>query len=279
VGSAGFYINLDRSTDRRSDMEGQFDRYDLGALYERFPAADGNALGLPNPTLSDAEIGCFTSHYLLLKECLGKATHIHVLEDDVVLSEATRLIVDLATSSRLLDDHDLVFTNTALWFSDLRDCRRLFDQAEITRDASGKIVSFHYFLVPYRSTMSSYIVNARSIPKILNLYEEELHRGARSPIDLFLRSKIVSGALKSACVFPFCTTVNIEHVSTIAGRAGNTTSRFASNMLRQLFFVNRDLERLLELARGCLPVNQEDTFNDLLGLVLTFITSPQYTPF
>src|SRR5258708_15667754 len=82
----GFYINLDRSPERRGEVEAQLKRFGLEHRYRRFPAADGNVLNVPNPRLTNAEIGCFTSHYLVLKENLDSRTHLHIVEDDVVFS-------------------------------------------------------------------------------------------------------------------------------------------------------------------------------------------------
>ena len=45
----GFYINLDRSPDRRAHMETELARHNLQDRYNRFAGTDGNVLGLPNP--------------------------------------------------------------------------------------------------------------------------------------------------------------------------------------------------------------------------------------
>jgi GR25 family glycosyltransferase involved in LPS biosynthesis len=70
---SGFYINLDRSRERRADVEAQLAQHKLAHAYTRFKAADGNALDLPNPHLKNGEMGCFTSHYLLLKKQLRRS--------------------------------------------------------------------------------------------------------------------------------------------------------------------------------------------------------------
>ena len=58
----GIYINLDRSTERRAVMEDQLTRLGLQDRYARFSAVDGNQLGL-RTSLTDSQIGCFTSHH------------------------------------------------------------------------------------------------------------------------------------------------------------------------------------------------------------------------
>ena len=51
---AGFFINLDRSVQRRAETEAELARRDLSLRYRRFAAAEGNMLRAPNPhNLSD----------------------------------------------------------------------------------------------------------------------------------------------------------------------------------------------------------------------------------
>ena len=64
----GFYINLDRSPQRRIGIVTQLEELQLLSQYSRFPAADGNVLNLKELSLRTGEIGCFTSHYLLLEK-------------------------------------------------------------------------------------------------------------------------------------------------------------------------------------------------------------------
>ncbi len=260
-------------------MEAQLAHHGIAALYQRFPAADGNVLQLPNSHLTESEIGCFTSHYLLLKGCLGSRSHIHVMEDDAVISDITNLVIEQEILSGRVEQYDMLFTNTGLWLQDLEACRRYWDAANITRTSSGRIVSFVAHLIAYRNSASSYIVNYHSIPNLLRILEENLHNGAKLPIDLLLRTKVERGEIKAMCIFPFVTTVLLDDVSAIEGRNGDVRSRFSSDMIRQSFFVNRDLDKLLRKARMVLPRDETDAFAELLGHVLAFRMSREYTPY
>ena len=59
----GYFINLDRSTERRTEMEAQLDQLQLRDTYQRLAAADGR-------------------------------THLHILEDDVALARQSADVVN-----------------------------------------------------------------------------------------------------------------------------------------------------------------------------------------
>jgi len=74
----GFYINLDQNLERRNYVEKQLAACNLESRYTRFPACVGNALNLKAPRLTAGQIGCFSSHYLLLKSQVDSPGHIHL---------------------------------------------------------------------------------------------------------------------------------------------------------------------------------------------------------
>ena len=95
-----YFINLDRSPDRRAEMSQRLSA--LGIAFERVPAIDGRSLSssavdavrIDTPgwkPLSAGEIGCFLSH----RECWrriaqGDEAYGCVFEDDVLLSSRLR---------------------------------------------------------------------------------------------------------------------------------------------------------------------------------------------
>ena len=108
----GLYINLDRSPERRARIERQLRTLGLEKIYRRFPAVDGAALKLPNGTLRPGEVGAFLSHTRALETALTSGTAVHILEDDALLSEHVRPVVEDAVSSGLFDRFDILFTDT-----------------------------------------------------------------------------------------------------------------------------------------------------------------------
>ena len=53
-------------------------------------ATSGIRRRLQNSDLTESEIGCFASHYLLLKDNAQPGVLLHVLEDDVLFSRYTK---------------------------------------------------------------------------------------------------------------------------------------------------------------------------------------------
>src|ERR1051326_3145311 len=83
----GYYINLDRSADRRAAMEAQLAGLDPPAPYHRFAGVDGNPHRFANPHgLNNAQIGTIASHFFLLQAQRDAPEHLHVIEDDAVLA-------------------------------------------------------------------------------------------------------------------------------------------------------------------------------------------------
>src|SRR5215467_4599783 len=99
----GYYLNLDRSPERRAEIEAQLVRHGLSVRYQRFPATEGNGLAFPNPHLTDGQIGCFTSHYRVLDANVHSRSYIHIVEDDVVFSKYTNPVITDILSKKYME--------------------------------------------------------------------------------------------------------------------------------------------------------------------------------
>jgi GR25 family glycosyltransferase involved in LPS biosynthesis len=154
----GYYINLDRSPDRRAAMEVQLARLNPPARYRRVPAVDGNPHGVASARLSDAEIGCLTSHYLLPRMHRDGDSHLHVIEDDAVLANRSVQFVEQIIAMGLLDDIDVLFTSTVLSekfdaFRDLFGETRKAWRTNLTRAEDGTAIDVQFGFVPYLAGM------------------------------------------------------------------------------------------------------------------------------
>ena len=253
----GTYINLDRSTERRAQIEAEIAAFGLQDRYRRFAAAEGNALAFPNPRLSDGEIGCFTSHLLLLKQNLAAETHVHVVEDDAMFSRFTARMIESIVASDAIDQYDIVFTDSTVTptRSDYEQYHALYDEC-VERDAAGNVVRVHPRIVDYYvGATTSYVVNRRAIPKLVELFTRELENGATMPIDLFIRKAAREGRLRVGSLFPFATSLRIENVlnNTIGGRRNNLLSRIAVCLGRISFFVECDHRALQACTTQLFP--------------------------
>ena len=274
---AGFYINLDRSPARRAEIEGEIARFGLRHFYQRFAAADGNTLGFPNRRLTEGEIGCFTSHFLLLKANRASTQHLHVIEDDAIFSRFTAQAIDSIVSSDVIDGFDLLFSDSFTMRRDYQKYKTLFGQS-LERDETGVVSRMHPRVVSYIAATTSYIANRHSIPKLVEILERELTSGPTDPLDLVIRKAASEGRIRIGCLFPFVTSLRLDGIagSTIAGRKKNYLTTLALGLGRHSFFVDCDHQALNARAAVALPSQESvrpppiDDHDQLLDRILAY---------
>jgi hypothetical protein len=274
----GYYINLDRSVDRRAVMDAQLARLNLTDRYHRFAAVDGDQLGITSPKLTAGELGCFASHYQLLRQNLDSAEHLHIIEDDVVLAGCTAPFVQQIVTTAMIEQHDLLFTDMALPvdFRFYREARIRYER-QIRRGADGATTSVQLSYFPYISCTGSYLVNRRSIGLICDVLGKELDRGAAAPIDVLIRAKVAEGKLRAKCLFPFITTVLPgKFANTVVRGARDQLSDFVVDLVRHSFFIDCDPAATLALAEQRLASPNAGFHGRLLALVLGFMTSEAF---
>ncbi len=277
----GYYLNLDRSPDRRAAMDEHLVHLDPPGPYHRFAAADGNTQGFPNPALNEAEMGCFTSHYLVLQPHLEGDEHLHILEDDTRLAHRGVRFLEEAIAAGMLDDLDMLFTSTLLSqsFAAFKSGRESYESS-ITRADDGTAASVRFGRMEYFSGTGSYLVNRRSVGRLSDILGEELSRGARRPIDIFIREEARSGRLRVRSLFPFISTYRQGGFSsTIRTLDDLDTSRAALGLLRHSFFVECDHEAALERAKQLFSNLKTAPHEELHSEIAGFLASDAFRPF
>ena len=251
----GYYINLDRSPDRRAKMDQQIEALGLADTYSRFPAVDGRTATrrASNSRLSDGEIAIFKSHYNAIESAKGSGAYTHILEDDAILSPWVKPYLAYAEKLGLLSLYDLIFLEFG-FRPDLFSYRFLIE-------ASGRAFAkpdphrspSDFSLVDIRSHyamgMASYVVNFASIPKLLSLLQAEWIAGPRVAIDVVLRQLMETGQIRAGGVLPFLTSVGLdETIDTESGRRDNATLMAVTTISRQSFYIERELDHLREIT-------------------------------
>jgi GR25 family glycosyltransferase involved in LPS biosynthesis len=286
----GFYINLDRSRDRRLRIEGDLQRLGLTASYSRFPAIDGRALPPGRSTITPGQLGCFHSHIRALEEARGHGMPIHILEDDAILGEYTEPVLSDAIANGIFERFDILFTDT---FVDcniglLKMLKGAFDKTAGRLRPPVRLADYQILDLARQNfaCLTSYAVGAKSIDRILALARPELAAGPRTPVDLFIRDAVHAGKLRAACLFPFVTSFMLQDVagSTIEDhRQGqlDKPSVMVLAVLRYLFFIGRDLDyakRHLDAAteRGRSP---SDAHHRLMVQAMDYVLSNDFDAF
>jgi GR25 family glycosyltransferase involved in LPS biosynthesis len=275
LGYRGYYINLDKSVTRRQHIEEQLARYNLQTQYERFPAANGNILGFKKDTLNDSEMGCFTSHYLLLKQNIGTDQYLHIMEDDVIFFDRTQRLIDTFTTIPALAGYDIIFTETLVPIHQFHTMKQNYDKF-LPQFTEGK---FAFSLIDYLAGTTSYIIKPSSIRHISNLLEGELRQGTKVPIDIVIRDKAREGKIRTCCIFPFVTSILFGNVPESMQRDGRDQSTaLAYDLARASFFIGRDLDKLYECSERISSILERDIHADLLARIHRLALSGKWRP-
>jgi GR25 family glycosyltransferase involved in LPS biosynthesis len=280
----GFYINLDRSSQRKEEIKTQLEQLQLLSQYSRFPAADGNVLNLERSSIRSGEIWCFTSHYLLLEKNSNQTHHLHIIEDDVILSRATKPTLQMLLNSNVLDNFDIIFTDTCIPFDllDIREYKTLFDSS-VEKDESGRTIAikkiqFIDLKESYIASTSSFLVHKNAIAKLHNILQQEMKIGLHKPLDFFIRDKIREGLIRAACIFPFITSIRLDHLvtTTVSERSEHDLSLLALSLLRHSFFIECDWAKCNQLIVNHFIPNKQDIHQSLLAYLFNFFLSGRF---
>ena len=272
----GYYINLERSADRRARIETELATHGL-TRYTRFVASEGNAMNFPSTRIMAGEMGCFTSHYRLMESLRGQTKPAHVIEDDIILSAQAGPVLQWLVSSGQLEKFDIIMTDVAVpLLSDACHAYKTFYDAAVKRGADGCIEKVNFCVINMRELIfgstCSMLVNHASFGKIADLYGAALRTGATLPVDLFIREQAQKDVLRVGCVFPFVTSIRPESCyASIIGASADQLSSMASNMLRHSFFIDCDWNACLAQACESFPQPKaDDTHRQLMKQLLGF---------
>jgi len=137
-----FYINLDKRTDRREEIENELKNYELDA--ERYPAILNEASGI---------VGCSKSHLNVLKLAKERGyKNVLILEDDF----------EFIVSKEEFEDSLAQFFESGLDY-DVVMLSYIVQKREPFNDLVSKIIE--------SQTASGYIVNCNYYDTIIGLYE------------------------------------------------------------------------------------------------------------
>jgi hypothetical protein len=258
----GFYINLDRSTTRRTAMESRLAALGIADVYSRFAAIDGQSMTGPAGALSPGALGCFASHVGVLQQAIGANAHVHILEDDVLLAPELIPALKEILAQRALDEFDILYTDVFVPVDSHslmvyeRERRRMVQVDPRTGAETSRGVRLFELRGRAWASLSSYVVAARAVERIAGLLDSELRGGPSKPVDLIVRKLVNAGTLRAAVTIPFLTTLDLslDLDSTIRSSAGaEQRSRLASSLVRHALYVRPDWPLVEKLIRQYIP--------------------------
>jgi len=272
---SGRYINLDRSTGRRDKIEQQLRHLGIDHAYRRFPAIDGLQSAENAGTISPREYGCFASHAQLLKEGSSAGTHLHVLEDDALLSAEFVPVISKLIGHGVLNQFDILFTDVFVPLDPYQINMYERIRRENTRmdAATGQEILKDIAVFDLRNRVwactSSYVVAHRSVERIADLLGNMLVAGPKSPIDLVLRQFVNSGVLKAAVTLPFVTSIDLslDLQSTVREMDLNHVAR---SILRHTLCLRPDWALIQDVVQRHFSPASRDRRRDAIGKILEF---------
>ena len=244
----GAFINLDRSPERRTEMEAQFAALGIADRYVRLPAVDGNTLNYRGP-LRPGEAGSFLSHLRAMEKLRPSGKCVHILEDDALLSRPMGPMIEFAIAQGIFDYFDIVYTDVYVAFeylSSIRFHKQQYDDFLIKSQADYQ-KAFKVLNLEGQTFygLSSYVVSAKAISRLIAYFGQEVARGPTMANDIFINRLVLERKLRAGYLFPFLTALRLERAlqMTVSGRSTDryTMVTLGSNLIRYSFYVESDL--------------------------------------
>ena len=235
--SRGVYINLDRSADRREQMEAAIAELAFPYAIERFPAmvGDGRKAGL-----SQGELGCFLSHQAVVDQAADDEIAL-IFEDDVYFPNdfTSRYLGIIRRLAGM--DWDMVFLGQVLDYNEISSVHGFLKFKRALGDINAPGYN-DFRILPgekvYRWGGFAYAVNPRALPRLRALLQRVANEGYRAPIDTVYRMFAKERLMNTKVVFPYIVGVQYGLASTAVGRVGSNMS--LHNTLTNLFVAGCD---------------------------------------
>jgi hypothetical protein len=251
----GFYINLDRSTDRRALIESNIEAIGAQKVIHRYPAQTGD----DRPAgITRNELGCFLSHQAIIDQARDDELTL-IFEDDVrfpaTFPRNFPAIIDRANRG----SWDVIFLGQILDYNDVNTLHRMIaskrklvglDRADF---ADFRLLDGARW---YRWGAFAYVINPKSLPKVRALIGKSAEEGYKLPIDTLYAQLGKSRALETKVAFPYLVGINQRLPSTMADRAN--VQIHMHNMVTNMFVVGADPAQTLSESRAYLADSDLD---------------------
>jgi len=164
-----FYINLDRATKRRKNIEIQFKKH--GIAGKRYPAIDGRKIDIDDPKYAKhlkytksfykkakkriGHFACFLSHLDIMKKCLQKQSpYVAIFEDDAEILVPNFKQKVYKHLENVPDDWDILLLGY-----DVDGNKDLVSDGNKNAKIKNGILSLNYFTGTH-----GYIINNKALP-------------------------------------------------------------------------------------------------------------------
>jgi GR25 family glycosyltransferase involved in LPS biosynthesis len=266
----GVYINLDRTPDRRREIETELVKLRSLADYRRFSAIDGRETQFRPEIVMRGALGCYMSHLQVLREYAGSDDWLHVIEDDALVSRYAETAIRYVVTDPAYERFDLVFTNARIiaYPGHMVTLADMFDRS-VETDAAGNVTSLKIInaisLSDYQFFYTtSYLVNPRSITKVADAIEPSIMHKPLKQVDGVYSDLSRSGVLSIGCLLPFVTIPRPDVSTTI--QVSSLPWEAPLDVMDGALYVDRDVASLRErLRRLAVPPPHRSATHDIIG--------------
>lgn len=192
----GNYINLEKSIERRMQVEDSIHSSKLKFPLRRFSAINGKEYKFPNKELSFGQWGCWLSHLSIIEHhsIINNDEPLLILEDDCGFSEDLNIAMDLINDYK--EDWDIIYLDAT--FVEVDDMFSINEILMNMENCKPKIYDINRKTTIYGT--HGYILNPLSIKKVLDLLKANIFTGL--PIDNVFCALINEGALNAKIILP-----------------------------------------------------------------------------
>jgi hypothetical protein len=243
MGIEGVFINLDRSPERRAEMERQIAEIELPYPLRRLAGVDGERQPVGPPPLRAGQYGCWLSHLKALEQSIGQDHHLHIMEDDALISTALPILPEVVQSldSGSAGEWDILYLDATV--VEALDMCQVFGWAKTARDdGTVRVRAIPQVFTIYG--LHSYVINSARKAFILDFLKRHMAQG--KAIDNVMAYGIQSGQLRAFMTTPFMTAGSDLGLDSTTG--GPDDRFVAWQIYRQLCFYDLDEFQLADLA-------------------------------
>ncbi len=267
-----FYINLDKEFTRRANIENNFlDNKIEGWSLNRYPAIgidyikENNIKGIQR----DGPKACYLSHKYLIKENINSQSPIFILEDDAMFGKNTcKILNDLFAAINF--EWDILFTDVCVPYPE--QMIKLIRMRKVL-SKKNNIIYLNLSEFIFAGT-TAYIINPKSIKKILNLIDV---KSIDIPIDLLLRKLIADKKLKGFVTFPFITTISQDSCFSQTQPNNNFKTDYIWNLFRQMIWLERNVDNI-KLKIKMIDDEMIDENSKIYSTIISACISEKFTP-
>lgn len=247
----GFYINLDRSEERRRNAESEIVKLASLGPYQRFPAVDGRRVtGWPD-VKNRAELGCYLSHLSVIRQNVGCDGWLHIIEDDVAVSRFANSALSMVSSQSNFDQFDVVFHSVTikcnLFITQV--FRKHFDMNTTLSDMGGVLAVKRFSALALGQFdfygCVSYMINPRSIGRVAELLTQSLNTEPFKPVDKVMSTLARTGELNMSCTVPYFVVPRLESESTMQEELD--LWRHSQILIKHVLFADRNVRQIRRL--------------------------------